>query len=73
MKRTIVSFTLVVFTTLMLLSACSSKQVVERETIKEVPSASSVVVLQPQRPATWVPGYWVQSGSTWVWRSGHWE
>jgi len=73
MKRTVVLYTLVVFTTLMLLSACASKQVVERETIKEVPSASSVVVLQPQRPATWVPGHWIQSGNTWIWRSGHWQ
>lgn len=69
MKRTIVSCTLVVLITLMLLSACS--RVVEREVVKE--PTSSTVVLQSQRPATWVPGYWVQSGNTWVWRSGHWE
>lgn len=72
MKRTIVLCTFVVFTTLMLLSACSHERVVEREMVKE-PPAASVVVLQSQRPATWVPGYWVQSGNTWVWRSGHWE
>jgi len=70
MKRTIVSFTLVVFTTLMLLSACSSR-VVEREVIKE--PTSSTVVLQSQRPAIWVPGHWIQSGNAWIWRSGHWE
>jgi len=73
MKRTVVLGTLVVFTSLMLLSACSHEQVVERQTIREVPSTSNVVVLQPQRPATWVPGYWIQSGDAWVWRSGHWE
>jgi hypothetical protein len=73
MKRIVVLCTLVVFTTLMLLSACTHEQVVERQTIRERPPAPSVVVLQSQRPATWVPGYWIQSGNAWTWRSGHWE
>jgi len=70
MKRTVVLSTLMVFTSLMLFSACSHERVVEREMVKEPPA---VVTVQPQRPATWVPGYWVQGGDTMVWRLGHWE
>jgi len=74
MKRTMVLSTLVVFTSLTLFSACSHEPVVvERQTVREVPSKSDVVVVQPQRPSTWVPGHWVQSGDTMVWQSGHWE
>lgn len=74
MKRIGVFCTLMVFTSLMFLSACSHEPVVvERQTVKEVPTKSDVVVVQPQRPATWVPGHWIQSGDTMIWQQGHWE
>ncbi len=74
MKRIGVFGTLMVFTSLMFLSACSHEPVVvERQTIKEVPTKPDVVVVQPQRPATWVPGHWIQSGDTMVWQQGRWE
>src|SRR5262249_38135043 len=77
MKRSMVLCTLMLFTTLTLLSACSSR-VVERETVKESPPVTvvrppEVVMVQPQRSAVWVPGHWVQSGYGLEWRSGHWE
>ena len=76
MKRGMVLGTLLVFATLGLLSACSHERVVERETLKEPPPVTvvrppDVVTLQPQRPATWVPGHWIQSGYGWEWRAGH--
>jgi len=77
MKRSIVLCTLLLFATLGLLSACSSR-VVERETVKESPPVTvvrppDVVMVQPQRSAIWVPGHWVQGSYGLEWRSGHWE
>jgi len=77
MKRSMVLCTLLLFVTLGLLSACSSR-VVERETVKESPPVTvvrppDVVMVQPQRSAVWVPGYWVQGSYGLEWRSGHWE
>ena len=77
MKRSMVLCTLLLFTTLGLLSACSSR-VVERETVKESPPVTvvrppDVVMVQPQRSAVWVPGHWVQGSYGLEWRSGHWE
>ncbi len=77
MKRSMVLCTLLLFVTLGLLSACSSR-VVERETVKESPPVTvvrppDVVMVQPQRSAVWVPGHWVQGSYGLEWRSGHWE
>src|SRR5262249_40248924 len=74
MKRIVVFCNIVACTSLLLLSACSHEPVVvERQTVREVPTKSDVVVVQPQRPSTWVPGHWIQSGDTMVWQQGHWE
>ena len=77
MKRSMVLCTLLLFVTLGLLSACSSR-VVERETVKESPPVTvvrppDVVMVQPQRSAVWVPGHWIQGSYGLEWRSGHWE
>jgi len=77
MKQSMILCTLLLSATLGLFSACSTK-VVERETLKETPSATvvrppDVVMVQPQRSAVWVPGHWVQGSYGLEWRSGHWE